>query len=200
MQLVVGRIGRPHGLHGDVIVEVRTDEPGQRFAAGSVLATEPAARGPLTVASARWHSGRLLVSFAGFHDRSAAQGLSGVLLVLDSAQLPAPPDPDEFYDHQLIGLEVVTTAGDMVGVVGDVLHHGQDLLVVKSGVTKDGIAKGGVAKGGVARGGAAAGASERSGAEILVPFVAALVPEVDVAAGRIVIDPPPGLLDPGAGG
>jgi 16S rRNA processing protein RimM len=172
MQLVVGRVGRPHGLRGDVIVEVRTDDPGQRFAVGSVLATEPAAPGPLTVVAARWHSGRLLVRFAGFDDRSAAAALTGILLVVDSAQLAAP-DPEEFYDHQLIGLAVMTTAGDQVGVVSDVLHHGQDLLVIEGG-------------------------TERSGAQILVPFVAALVPEVDVTAGRIVIDPPGGLLDPDA--
>jgi 16S rRNA processing protein RimM len=173
MQLVVGRVGRPHGLRGDVIVEVRTDDPEQRFAAGSVLATEPAAAGPLTVSCARWHSGRLLIRFAGYEDRDSAQNLRGILLVVDSAQLPASQDPEEFHDHELIGLDVMTTAGDQVGVVRDVLHHGQDLLVID-------------------------GRSERSGAEILVPFVAALVPKVDVAAGRLVIDPPDGLLGPGA--
>ena len=173
MQLVVGRIGRPHGLRGDVTVEVRTDDPEQRFAAGSVLATEPAEAGPVTVSAARWHSGRLLVSFAGYQDRENAENLRGVLLVVDSAQLPASGDPEEFHDHELIGLDVLTTAGDQVGVVCDVLHHGQDLLVIE-------------------------GRNERSGAQILVPFVAPLVPEVDVAAGRLVIDPRPGLLDPDA--
>lgn len=173
MQLVVGRVGRPHGLRGDVTVEVRTDDPEQRFAAGSVLVTEPAAAGPLTISSARWHSGRLLIRFAGYQDRAAAEDLRGILLVVDSAELPASQDPEEFRDHELIGLDVLTTAGDQVGVVRDVLHHGQDLLVIE-------------------------GRSERSGAEILVPFVAALVPEVDVAAGRLVIDPPAGLIDPGA--
>jgi len=172
MQLVVGRVGRPHGLRGDVIVEVRTDDPEQRFAAGSVLVTEPAAAGPLTVSSARWHSGRLLIRFAGCQDRDDAENLRGIVLVVDSAQLSASPDPEEFHDHELIGLDVMTTAGEQVGVVRDVLHHGQDLLVIEA-------------------------RSGRSGAEILVPFVAALVPEVDVTAGRLVIDPPPGLLDPG---
>ncbi len=173
MQLVVGRVGRPHGLRGDVTVEVRTDDPEQRFAAGSGLVTEPAAAGPLTVSSARWHSGRLLIRFAGYQDRAAAENLRGILLVVDSAELPASQDPEEFRDHELIGLDVLTTAGDQVGVVRDVLHHGQDLLVIE-------------------------GRSEQSGAEILVPFVAALVPEVDVAAGRLVIDPPAGLIGPGA--
>jgi 16S rRNA processing protein RimM len=174
MQLVVGRVGRPHGIRGEVTVQVRTDEPGLRFAPGSVLATEPAARGPLTVVSSRWHSGRLLVSFAGSADRSHAESLTGTLLVVDSAEVGPPQDPDEFNDHDLIGLQVLTTAGDLVGTVSDVLHHGQDLLVVQP----------------------AAGQAS----EALVPFVAAIVPEVDIAAGRLVIDPPPGLLGPGAGG
>jgi 16S rRNA processing protein RimM len=173
MQLVVGLVGRPHGIRGEVTVQVRTDDPGRRFAAGSVLATEPAARGPLTVLSCRWHSGRLLVSFAGSADRSDAESLTGILLVVDSAEVDAPEDPDEFNDHDLIGLDVLTTEGNLVGTVSDVLHHGQDLLVVRQ-----------------ARG---------SAAEALVPFVAAIVPEVDIAAGRLIIDPPPGLLDPDAG-
>ena len=173
MQLVVGRVGRPHGLRGDMTVEVRTDHPDDRFAAGSVLATEPAATGPLTIAESRWHSGRLLIRFEGFPDRESAENLRGILLVVDSAQLPSSADADEFADYELIGLEVQTTGGDMVGVVSEVLHHGQDLLVIEGG-------------------------GARSGAQILVPFVAPLVPDVDVAAGRLVIDPPPGLLDPDA--
>jgi 16S rRNA processing protein RimM len=175
MQLVVGRIGRPHGIRGDLIVEVRTDDPDLRFAAGSVLATEPAADGPLTISAARWHSGRLLVSFAGVGDRDRAEELRGVMLVVDSAELDDPGDPEYFRDYQLVGLDVLTTGGERVGKVADVLHHGQDLLVV-------------------------VGDGARSGAEILVPFVAALVPEVDVGGGRLVIDPPPGLLDPDAAG
>ena len=173
MQLVVGRVGRPHGLHGEVAVEVRTDDPDRRFATGSVLATDPASRGPLTVSASRWHSGRLLVRFGNCQDREAAEELRGIVLVIDSADVPAPGDPDEYYDHQLIGLEVLTVSGEPVGVVADVLHHGQDLLVI-------------------------AGAGARSGTEILVPFVAPIVPEVDITAGRLVIDPPAGLLDPDA--
>jgi 16S rRNA processing protein RimM len=175
MQLVVGRVGRPHGIRGEVTVDVRTDDPDRRIAAGSVLATEPAAAGPLAVAAVRWHSGRLLVRFDGYSDRTAAEELSGTLLVVDSAELPAPDDPDEFNDHQLIGLSVVTVSGEPVGSVTDVLHYGQDLLVVAPG-------------------------GGRPAADILVPFVAALVPEVDVGGGKIVIDPPPGLLDLGDGG
>jgi len=171
MQLVVGRISRPHGVRGELAVEVRTDDPELRFAVGAVLATEPAAAGPVRVASARWHSGRLLLTVDGVSDRDQAEQLRGVLLVVDSAQLEEIADPDEFRDHQLIGLSVVSTDGERVGEVTDVLHSGQDLLVV-------------------------AGTGKRAGADIMVPFVAELVPEVDLTAGSLVIDPPAGLLDP----
>jgi 16S rRNA processing protein RimM len=135
----------------------------------------PPPHGPLTVASSRWHSGRLLVRFAGYADRDSAEDLRGTLLVMDSAEVAPPADPDEFHDYQLIGLSVRTIAGEPVGVVTDVLHQGQDLLVIKP---SDRPAAPGPEPG-----------------QILVPFVAALVPEVDVKAGQLVIDPPPGLLD-----
>jgi 16S rRNA processing protein RimM len=170
VQLVVGRVGRPHGLRGEVTVEVRTDDPDQRFSAGSALDTVPAERGPLTVAGTRWHSGTLLVRFAGYDDRNAAEELRDTVLVIDSSDLAPLEDPEEFYDHDLIGLEVMTVRGELVGTVTDVLHHGQALLLIQ-------------------------GAGSRSAAEMLVPFVAAIVPEVDVP-GRLVIDPPEGLIDP----
>ena len=171
MQLVVGRISRPHGVRGELAVEVRTDDPELRLVTGSVLATEPAAAGPLTIAGTRWHQGRLLVQFEGLNDRNDADQLRGILLVIDSAELEDVADPDEFRDHQLIGLAVLTMAGEPVGEVTDVLHYGQDLLVV-------------------------AGRGERAGTEIMIPFVSAIVPDVDVSAGQLRIDPPPGLLDP----
>ena len=133
MQLVVGRIARPHGVRGEVSVEVHTDEPERRFAVGSVLATDPAEAGPLAVASVRWHTGRLLVGFAGITDRDQAEGLRGVWLTLDSAQAGSSDDPDEFHDHELIGLAVVTVSGEPVGRVTDVRHFGQDLLVIEPG-------------------------------------------------------------------
>ncbi|TMQ89151.1 ribosome maturation factor RimM [Actinomadura soli] len=163
--LVVGRIGRPHGVRGEVTIDVRTDEPDTRFAAGTEIITDPAATGPLTVERVRWHSGRLLVRFAGIGDRDAAQELRGIWLVVDPGEIPPSADPDDFHDRELIGLAVVTAEGADVGRVADVLHHGQDLLVV-----------------------------DGPGGETLVPFVTALVPEVDVPGGRLVIDPPPGLL------
>jgi 16S rRNA processing protein RimM len=184
VELVVGRIGRPHGVRGEVTVEVRTDDPDDRFAAGRALATNPAESGPLTVERVRWHSGRLLVNFAGIQDRDAADGLRGVLLVIDSADLPPSGDADEFYDHELIGLAAVTVDGMKIGVVTEVRHLGQDLLVI-------GRSAGEIAQAaGQPAGGPAGGKDD----EVMVPFVAALVPEVDVGAGRIVIDPPPGLL------
>lgn len=179
MQVVVGRVGRPHGIRGEVTVHVTTDAPEQRFAPGSTFAAQTPdggsagdrapGRDPLTVVGARWQSGRLLVAFGGVTDRSAAEELRGIWLMIDTADTPSPADPDEFHDAELIGLDVVTTDGHRVGTVTDVLHHGQDRLVVH-GV---------------------------DAAEILVPFVRALVPDVDLGAGHVVIDPPPGLLDTG---
>ncbi|MGI5491879.1 ribosome maturation factor RimM [Microtetraspora malaysiensis] len=167
MQLVVGRIGRPHGVRGEVTVEVRTDDPELRFAPGTALATDPASAGPVEVEGARWHKDILLLSLVGVDDRDAAEALRGTLLVIDSADLPPSEDPDEFRDHQLIGLSVVTAAGDPVGEVADVLHHGQDLLVVR----------------------------RPSRGDAYVPFVKALVPEIDLEKGVLVVDAPPGLLD-----
>ena len=167
MQVTVGRIGRPHGIRGAVVVGVRTDEPELRFAKGSRLDTDPADLGPLVVAGSRWHSSELLVRFEGIDDRDAAADLRGTWLLVDSATLAPSDDPDEFRDGDLIGLAVRTVDGTAVGTVGDVLHSGQDVLVIKS----------------------------PDGREIMVPFVLPLVPEVDVAAGYLVINPPEGLLD-----
>jgi 16S rRNA processing protein RimM len=174
MRVIVGRAGRPHGIRGEVVIGVRTDEPDLRFAVGAVVdafsSSDEAGVGPgqrLTVASVRWHSGQLLVLFDGITDRTEASELTGSWLSVDSSQLPDSSDPDEFRDHELIGLNVRTAGGEPVGVVTDVLHYGQDLLVVR-----------------------------RAEGECLVPFVKAIVPEVDIEAGLVVIDPPPGLLDP----
>jgi 16S rRNA processing protein RimM len=179
MRVIVGRAGRPHGIRGEVVIGVRTDEPDLRFAVGAAVdvssspdEVDEADAGPgqrLTIASKRWHSGQLLVSFAGITDRTVASELTGSWLSVDSSQLPETGDPDEFRDYELIGLSVRTCAGDPVGVVTDVLHYGQDLLVVRR--------------------------QDEPGGEALIPFVKAIVPEVDIRAGVVVIDPPPGLLD-----
>ena len=199
MQLVVGRVTRPHGVRGEVSVEVRTDDPDLRFAVGRVIATDPAAAGPLTVESVRWHSGRLLIRFAGIADRTQADELRGTWLTLDSSEVGSTGDPDEFHDHELIGLAVVTTLGEPVGRVTDVRHFGQDLLVIEPASARS--PAGPEAGRGPAGPALAARAQPGNGlgSELLVPFVAAIVPEVDVAAGRLVIDPPPGLLELGTG-
>lgn len=174
---MVGRIGRPQGIRGEVTVEVRTDEPGARFAEGAVLLTEPAERGPLTVAAARDQNGRLMVAFEGLADRNGAEALRGTLLLVDAATLPVPQDPDVFLDHQLVGLPVELVSGAPLGELAEVLHlpHG-DVLVVR-------------------RTGSPAQPVPEAGTEVLVPFVRAMVPIVDVPGRRVVIDPPVGLLD-----
>lgn len=167
MELVVARIGRPQGLRGEVSVEVRTDDPARRFVVGAQLRTDPASAGPLRLASVRDQSGRTILRFDGVSDRTQAEGLRGVLLVVETDD-DEPDRSDEWYDHELVGLAAVDPSGAPLGTVVRLEHRpAQDLLVV-----------------------ATAGA-----AEVLVPFVAALVPEVDVRSGRVVIDPPGGLFD-----
>ncbi len=162
--VVVGRIGPAHGLKGEVFVEPRTDEPGRRFAAGQTLRTPS---GSLTVATSRTHSGKLVVRFEEIEGRDAAEAVRSTELtcLVDPGELPE--DPEEFYDHQLVGLRVETTDGDVVGELERVEHGAaQDLLVIRT--------------------------PER---EVLFPFVSVLVPEVDVRGGRIVIDDQPGILN-----
>lgn len=166
MQLVAGRVTRPHGVRGEVAIDVRTDDPDRRFAVGAVLATDPADVGPLRVESVRLHQGRLLVRFAGHQDRTSAESIVGVRILVE----PAPAEgPDEFYDHELVGLVALDGTGAPIGDVVGVLHHpGHELLVI-------------------ARPGGAG--------EALVPFVTAIVPQVDLGAGTLVVHAPPGLID-----
>ena len=178
IEVVVGRIGKVHGIRGEVSVEPRTDEPDRRFATGAVLRTQTpggaaasAGHRPssLTVGAARWHQSRLLVRFEEVADRTAAEALRGLLLATDVDPREAPEDPEEFYDHQLVGCAVVTTEGREIGEVREVRHGAaQDLLVVQ----------------------------RVDGGEVLVPFVAQIVPTVDVRAGRLEVRDLPGLLDP----
>ena len=168
MQLVIGRILRPHGVRGEVVVDIHTDSPAERFAVGSVLATDPTAAGPLTISELRSHQGRLLILFDGFADRDVADRLRGVELVVDSESIPDPEDPDEFNDHQLVGLRAEKPDGERLGEVIRVEHGpGCDLLVLRL----------------------------LGGREGLVPFVRSIVPEVDIPAGRVVMTPPEGLFD-----
>lgn len=167
---LVARIGKPHGLRGEVTVQVHTDNPQDRFVPGAEFGTDPPERGPLTLASVRVHQGTYLLGFAGVPDRTAAESLRDIRLVTTEADAE---EDEGWYEEDLLGFAVVLTDGTVVGEVG-ALHTRpvQDLLEVR-----------------LDRGG-----------EALVPFVAELVPEVDEEARRVVIDPPPGLLDLGEPG
>ena len=147
-------------------MELRTDEPERRFAPGQVLREEGGTR-LFTVRSVRDHSGRLLVKFAEVVDRAAAEAVRGTLLIATVAPNELPAEPGTFYDRQLIGLQATTPDGVDVGIVGSVLHlPAQDLLEI-----------------------------ETATGTRLVPFVAALVPEVNLEAGRLTIADIAGLLD-----
>ncbi|MFE7628213.1 ribosome maturation factor RimM [Streptomyces sp. NPDC057509] len=168
MQLVVARIGRAHGIKGEVTVEVRTDEPELRLAPGAVLATEPATTGPLTIETGRVHSGRLLLRFEGVKDRTAAEALRNTLLIADVDPAELPEDPEEFYDHQLMDLDVVLADGTGIGRITEITHlPSQDLFIVE----------------------------RPDGSEVMIPFVEEIVTEIDLDEQRAVIAPPPGLID-----
>lgn len=171
MELVIGRIAKAHGITGEVVVDVRTDDPDARFVAGRSLRLKRSRGGgdtAVVIESVRPHGGRLLVRLRGVADRDGAEALRGGLFIVDSAELPPIEDPDEFYDHQLEGLAVRTVAGHPVGTVAEVLHTAAGELLSVRTDTDD---------------------------EILVPFVGAIVTSVSLAEGVIDIDPPEGLLD-----
>lgn len=188
VEVLVGRIGKPHGIKGYVTIDVRSDEPERRFAAGQSLMTAPpsgvaggnTANRPegapawnapktLTVSDARWHQGILHVLFDGIASRNEAEALRGTLLRVTLGPDEVPEDEDEFYDHQLIGLGAYDLDGTHLGEVVDVAHGAaQDLLVVAA----------------------------LDGREALVPFVKALVPTVDLTGRRVVIADRPGLITP----
>jgi 16S rRNA processing protein RimM len=171
MDLVVGRVAKAHGIAGEVVVDIRTDDPAARFAAGKTLRGRPRRGGaerPFVVESVREHGGRLLIRLAGVEDRNAADALRGTLFLVDVADLPPIDDPDEYYDHQLEGLTVRTVSGDEIGVITEVLHTAAgELLAIK----------------------------RASGAEVLVPFVGAIVTSVSLTERAVQIDPPDGLLE-----
>ncbi|WP_374022151.1 ribosome maturation factor RimM [Mycobacterium sp. HNNTM2301] len=171
MELTVGRVAKAHGIGGEVVVEIRTDDPDARFAPGKTLRGRPSRGGTerdFVVESAREHGGRLLLRLAGVTDRDAADALRGTLFVVDSDDLPPIDEPDTYYDHQLEGLHVRTVTGQDVGVVAEVLHTAAgELLAVR----------------------------RADGGEALVPFVGAIVTVVSLDDGVVEIDPPEGLLD-----
>ena len=167
MRVVVGRIGKAHGIRGDVTVELRTDEPERRFLDGATLLVQHDAHPPFVIEHARDHSGRLLVKLEGVDDRNAAEALRGLVLEVDVDPDELPEDEDEYYDRQLVGLSAQTKDGLELGTIAEVVHlPGHDLLAVHS---------------------------ELFG-EVLVPFVQEIVAEVDVLNGIVIMDPPGGLF------
>ena len=164
MQLTVATITRPHGLKGEVALAVRTDDPATRLAVGAVLQTVPPAAGPLTVEGTRVSGDRWFARFAGIGSREPAEALRGVDLVEETA---TSTEDDAWYPHELVGLRAELADGTPLGeVVGLEQMPAQDMLVLL----------------------------EPDGRRSLVPFVDAIVPVVDIAGGRVVLDPPRGLL------
>src|SRR3954454_3240687 len=167
MQLQVARIGKPHGIRGEVTVQVLTDAPGDRFVPGTQFVVEPAAAGPLTLESARLKKAILLLAFEEVETRNDAEALRGARLFIETDDAGADDDDEGWYEHELVGLDV-RVGGKVVGKVA-ALHTMpvQDLLVV----TTD------------------------EGNEVLVPFVEQIVPEVNVGEKYVVVTPPPGLFE-----
>jgi 16S rRNA processing protein RimM len=167
--LLVGRVAKAHGIAGELAVDIHTDSPDERFAPGAVLSARLRDRSvrSVTVSSVRAHSGRLLIRFDEVPDRTVAETMRGAQLLVDAADLPPSDDPDEFYDHELEGLAAVLADGTEVGRVREIARSpGAELLVI----------------------------DRADGTEALVPFVREIVPTVDVPGGRVVLDPPEGLL------
>jgi 16S rRNA processing protein RimM len=166
---VVGRIARPHGIRGQVVVNLETDFPHERFQPGaafyvkrSVLAVPEC----LVIATVRFHNERPIIGFEGVGDMNAAIALAGSELLIPVEQLATLP-PEMFYRHDLVGCAVDTTEGSSIGTVTDVEGTlGGSRLVVTT-----------------------------SRGEVLVPLAAEICRSIDVAGKRIVIEPPEGLLD-----
>jgi len=160
MRLLVGRIGRAHGILGEATIEVRTDEPDKRFAVGAKVNTDK--HGDLTIVSGRVHNGILLLGFAGITTRNQIEELRNEILYSDVDINESTGDEDEYHVLQLIGCIAYLQSGEKFGEVSDVINlPGQDLLAIE---TEQG--------------------------ETLIPFVRQLVPEVDVKNKRMVVIPP----------
>ncbi|MGP9660567.1 ribosome maturation factor RimM [Arthrobacter sp. AOP36-C1-22] len=165
MRLQVARIGKPHGIRGEVTVQLMTDDPDARFEPGTVFDVESSPVKKLTVEGARWNKEILLVAFDEVPDRNNAETMRGSLLFLETAELEEDDD-DAWYEHELVGLSA-RIGTEIVGkVTGLRTNDAQDLLIIE----------------------------DTEGAEVLVPFVEAIVPEVDLQAGHIRLTPPEGLF------
>ena len=160
MRLLVGRIGRAHGILGEATIEVRSDEPEKRFALGAQLHSDE--HGVLTITSGRVHNGILLLGFTGYTDRNQIERLRNTLLYAEVDIDEAGEDTNDYHVLQLIGCSAYLESGELFGEVTDVINlPGQDLLAIKTPTH-----------------------------ESLVPFVHQLVPIVDVKAKRLVVIPP----------
>ena len=169
MLLVVGRIGRAHGVLGEATIEVRTDLPHERFFDGARFETDPASNGPLTIESVRDHNGILLLKFLEIADRTAIEKVRDTLLLadVDMSEEHADENEDEYHVQQLIGSNVVLESGESVGELTDILNlPGQDVLAIMG---KNG--------------------------EILIPFIEEFVPTIDLESKTITVVPPIGLLE-----
>lgn len=167
MDLVVGRLGRPHGVHGEISVEVRTDEPEIRFAKGSKLSLKET-NNQLTVLSSRWHQEKMLVKFEEITDRDLANDIKGKTLVIEIDPNSIETKKDQYYEFQLTGLKVIDKNEKTLGQIKEVITGlAQDLLVVATVDKK----------------------------EVLVPFVKQIVINVDLNQKLITMDPPLGLFD-----
>jgi len=169
-QLRVGRLTKAHGLKGALKLELYTDDPARRFVPGATFALQVPSSSPwhgkrIELAELKWFNGQPVAFFVGVSDRTAAESLVKAVLWID--QDPAEPqEEDAWYDHQLVGLDV-RRDGRSLGRIARVDHFpAQDLLVVE---TADG--------------------------EVLVPFVKAIVTEVDTDRGFVTVDPPGGLFE-----
>ncbi len=169
-ELVVGRIVRPHGLRGEVVVEVRTDDPETRFQPGVEYRTRGGQLkgAPLKAVTVRWHQGRPMIGFEGHADRNASELLRGVVLSVEIEEEELVAEEDEVHDTLLIGLTVVDKEAGAIGTVSRVDHGAayETLVVKRQGQTP-----------------------------ALIPFVADMVVEVDIEGETINVDLPPGLLD-----
>jgi len=164
--LVVGRIGRAHGILGEATIEIRTDLPEERFFVGNCLTADPSENGPLTIDTVRYNIGTLLLKFKECADRTRVEKLRDTLLLAEVDVTPVFSQVDDYHVQQLIGLSVIDITGKEVGELIDVLNlPGQDLLVIR-----------------------------HENKEILLPFVLDFVPVVDLEKQSITITPPSGLF------
>jgi 16S rRNA processing protein RimM len=167
-EVVIARILKPRGIRGEVACTIETDAPRRFELLKEVTVALPGAlRHRLTVEGFWFHKGRVIVKFAGYDTMSAAEMLAGGVLVIPQSDA-LPLEHDEFYEHQVVGSEVVDVNGRVIGVIGSLLRTGgTDVLVVQGG----------------------------EGREYLIPFTGSICIEVDVSSRRVIIDPPEGLLE-----